>query len=219
MRCASAAARLHGLSAAADIVSIMTDLRVLHRRALQVSADIVGRVGPDRLGLPTPCAEWDLGQLLAHMVGQNLGFAAAARGERNGVEAFAPVPVADDPAGRYAASAARLAEAFAAPGFEQRDLWLAEIRGGGFYPAQTAVGFHLVDTVAHGWDVARSLGLAVSFDDEVLEAALVISLAIPDGPVREQPGASFRPAVRVGGEADLFERVLGLLGRSPDWKP
>lgn len=197
----------------------MTDLRVLHRRALQVSVDLVDQVGPDRLGLATPCAEWDLGQLLAHMVGQNLGFAAAARGERNGVAAFAPVPVAEDPAARHAASAAELAEAFAAPGFETREVWLAEIRGGGFYPAQTAVGFHLVDSVAHGWDVARSLGLPVSFDDEVLEAALVVSLAIPDGPAREQPGAAFRPAVGIVADADLFERVLALLGRSPDWEP
>lgn len=197
----------------------MTDLRVLHRRALQVSVDVVNQAGLDRLGLPTPCADWDLGQLIAHMTGQNLGFAAAARGERNGAEAFAPIPVADDPAGRHAASAAQLAEAFAAPGFEQRELWLPEIRRGGAFPAQTAVGFHLVDSVAHGWDVARTLGLPVSFDDEVLEAALVMSLAIPDGPAREQPGAPFRPAVGVGREADLFDRVLGLLGRSPDWKP
>ena len=34
-----------------------------------------------------------------------------------------------------------------------------------------------------------------------------------------QPGAPFRPSVRVGGDADLFDRVLGLLGRVPDWKP
>lgn len=184
-----------------------------------MSVDIVNQVTPDHLGLPTPCVEWDLGQLIAHMIGQNLGFAAAANGERNGVEAFAPVEITDDPTGQHADSAARLAEEFSAPDFAERSLWLAEIRGGGFYPAQTAVGFHLVDSVAHGWDVARALDLPVVFDDEVLEAALVISLAIPDGPPREQPGAAFRPSVRVGGDTDLLGRVLALLGRSPDWKP
>jgi uncharacterized protein (TIGR03086 family) len=197
----------------------MTDLRVLHRRALQLSVDVVDRVTPRLLGLPTPCAQWDLGQLVAHMTGQNLGFAAAARGERNGVEAFAPVPDAEDPAARHAASAALLGEAFAAEGFEQRELWLAEIRGGGFYPARSAVGFHLVDSVAHAWDVARALGEAVAFDDEVLEAALGISVAIPDGAAREQPGAAFRPVVAVPAHGTLLDRVLGLLGRSPDWKP
>lgn len=198
----------------------MTDLRVLHRRALQVSVDVVNQVTPDRLGVPTPCSAWDLGQLLAHMTGQNYGFAAAARGERNDVGAFAPRPVDDDPAGLHAASAAELAAAFAADqGAESRELWLPEIRAGGPFPLQTAVGFHLVDSVAHAWDVGRSIDAPVAFDDEVLDAALIISLAIPDGPAREQPGSAFRPGIGVGWESPSLDRILGLLGRSPEWKP
>ena len=196
----------------------MTQLRVLHRRALKVTVDLVNQVTPDLLGRPTPCVAWDLGQLLAHMTGQNHGFAGAARGERNDVSAFAPRPVDDDPVGLHAASAAELAAAFSEPGVSEREFWLPEIRTGKF-PAQTAIGFHLVDSVAHGWDVARSLDVPVSFDDEVLDAALVISLAVPDGPAREQPDAAFRPGVGVPSDAGTFERILGLLGRSPDWKP
>jgi uncharacterized protein (TIGR03086 family) len=195
----------------------MTQVRVLHRRALQVTVDIVNQVTPDRLGLPTPCAAWDLGQLLAHMTGQNHGFAAAARGERNGVDAFGPRPIGGDPAALHAASAAELAEAFAAPGALEGEFWLPEIRSGSF-PANTGIGFHLVDCVAHGWDVARSLDVSVSFDDEVLDAALIISLAVPDGPAREQPGAAFRPGIGVPVDAGVLGRVLGLLGRSPQWK-
>jgi uncharacterized protein (TIGR03086 family) len=81
------------------------------------------------------------------------------------------------------------------------------------------MGFHLVDCVAHGWDVARSLDVPFEFDGEVLDAALVVSLAVPDGPARERPGASFRPGVRVSRDAEPLDRILGLLGRSPDWKP
>ena len=197
----------------------MTDLRLLHRRALQVSVAIVNEVTPDQLGVPTPCSEWDLGQLLAHMTGQNHGFAAAARGERNDAAFFGPRPIDDDPAGLHAASAVDLAAAFAEEGMERRELWLPEIRDGGPFPAQTAVGFHLVDSVAHAWDVARSIDVPVSFDDEVLDAALIISLAIPDGPVRRQPGSAFAPGIGVGWEAPTLERLLGLLGRSPGWKP
>jgi uncharacterized protein (TIGR03086 family) len=198
---------------------IMTDLRVLHRRALRVTVEIVDQVTPDRLGAPTPCTEWDLGQLLAHMTGQNHGFAASARGERTDVGVFAPRPVDADPAGLHATSAEDLAAAFAQEGADRRELWLPEIRDGGLFPAQTAVGFHLVDSVAHGWDVARSIDVPVWFDDEVLDAALVISLAVPDGPERERPGAVFRPGVGVGRDAPTLDRILGLLGRSPDWEP
>ncbi len=191
---------------------------MLHRRALQVSVDVVDQVTPDQLSLPTPCAAWDLGQLLAHMTGQNHGFAAAARGERSDRAVFAPRPVGDEPGPAHARSAADLAAAFAQlePAGE---VWLPEIRDGGSFPAQTAFGFHLVDSVAHGWDVARSIEVPVAFDDEVLDAALVISLAIPDGPARERPGAAFRPGIGIGGEAATFERILGLLGRSPHWAP
>lgn len=197
----------------------MTDLRVLHRRALQATVDVVNRVTPDQLGVPTPCTEWDLGQLLAHMTGQNRGFAASARGERTDAAVFAPLPVDADPALLHAASAADLAAAFAEEGVRLRQLWLPEIRDGGLFPAMTAVGFHLVDSVAHAWDVARSIGVPVSFDGEVLDAALVISLAIPDGPARERPGAAFGPGVGVGRDAPTLDRILGLLGRSPGWSP
>jgi uncharacterized protein (TIGR03086 family) len=208
-----------GLSVGAGSVGIMTDLRVLHRRALQITVDVVNQVTPDQLGIPTPCTEWDLGQLLAHMAGQNHGFAASARGEREDASVFAPRSVAGDPAGLHAASAADLADAFAAEGFERRELWLPEIRDGGPFPVQTAVGFHLVDSVAHAWDVARAIDVPVSFDEEVLDAALIISLAIPDGPLRQQPGAAFGPGIGVGWGAPTLDRVLGLLGRSPQWKP
>jgi uncharacterized protein (TIGR03086 family) len=196
----------------------MTDLRVLHRRALRVSVDVVDRVRPEQLGLPTPCAEWDLGQLLAHMTGQNHGFALAAGGAPTALGDFAPREVAADPAGLHAASAAELAAAFAAPGLLERRIWLPEIRPAAV-PATTAVGFHLVDSVAHAWDVARALDVPVSFDDEVLDAALVIALAVPDGPVRERAGSAFRPGVAVSAAASAFDRILGLLGRSPQWSP
>lgn len=200
-------------------VESMTDLRVLHRRALDVTVEIVNQVTPDQLGVRTPCTEWDLGQLLAHMTGQNHGFAASARGERSDVAVFEPRAVDDDPCGLHAASAADLAAAFAEEGFELRSLWLPEVRDGGPFPIQTGVGFHLVDSVAHAWDVARAIDVPVSFDDEVLDAALIISLAIPDGPVRLKPDAAFAPGIGVGWDAPTFDRILGLLGRTPNWKP
>ena len=38
-----------------------------------------------------------------------------------------------------------------------------------------AIGFHFVDEVVHAWDLAKSIGAPVEFDDEVLETALSIS--------------------------------------------
>lgn len=60
----------------------MVDIREFDQRALKTTHAIVSHVTVDQLEAPTPCGEWTLGQLLAHMVAQNHGFAAAARGER-----------------------------------------------------------------------------------------------------------------------------------------
>jgi uncharacterized protein (TIGR03086 family) len=195
----------------------MDDLLAPHRRVMDVSTRIVEQVRMDQLDLRTPCSEWNLGQLLAHMIGQNHGFAAAADGETSDLSVWADRPVVSDPAKEYAASAGRVIAAFSVDDLYERDFWLPEVRGGVSLPAETSVGFHFVDYVVHSWDVARSIDVPVSFDDEVLTAVLPIAEAVPDGANRAVPGASFRPAIG-GDTSSVFDRVLAVLGRSPDWR-
>lgn len=183
---------------------------------MDVSTAVVGQVRLDQLGVRTPCSEWNLGELLAHMIGQNYGFAAAADGETESLAVWADRPVDSDVEKEYAASAERVVSAFAADDLFERQFWLPEVRGGVTLPAETSVGFHFVDYVVHSWDVARAIGVPVEFDDEVLTAVLPIAEAVPDGDNRKVPGASFRPGLALDG-GDTFDRVLALLGRSPDW--
>ncbi|MDX6330891.1 MAG: hypothetical protein QOI83_3274 [Streptomycetaceae bacterium] len=84
-------------------------------------------------------------------------------------------------------------------------------------PARTAIGFHFVDTVVHGWDVARSIGVEAEFDADLLAAVLPIAEAVPGGAARERAGSAFRPGVQAGEDAGLLDRVLALLGRDPGW--
>jgi uncharacterized protein (TIGR03086 family) len=192
------------------------DLRDPHRLVMRASTEIVAQVSADQLTLRTPCSEWDLGQLLAHMIGQNHGFAAVADGETSDLSVWADRPVRSDPAAEYAASADRVVSAFAADDLLGRDFWLPEIGGGVTLPAPVGISFHFVDYVVHSWDVARSIDVPVSFDDEVLAAVLPIAEQVPDSANRTVPGAAFKPGI----EATIgttFDRVLALLGRSPDW--
>ena len=144
------------------------------------SVAIVDRVTVGQLELATPCTGWTLRRLLAHMIGQNYGFAAAEEGVSQNREAFADRTVGDTPAAEYGASATRVLAAFAAPGLLDGSMYLPEVRGGATLPATTAIGFHLIDYVAHGWDVAKSIGASVGYDREVLLAALRIAAAVPD---------------------------------------
>ena len=192
-----------------------------HRRVLDVSVGVVNQSARSDLGLMTPCAGWALRDLLAHMIGQNYGFAAAAeaaaaetgRAER---AAFADRPVTRDPAAEYAASAEAVVRGFGTDGLLDRSVFLAEIRGGVEVPGAAAVGFHLVDYVAHSWDVAVSLGVTVEFDDDVLQTALQVADAVPAQAKSTAPGAPFAPAVHTTSER-LLDRVLASLGRDPGW--
>lgn len=153
------------------------------------------------------------------MIGQNRGFAAAARGTGPTLDVWADWPVGQDPAGDHRAVSADLLQAFAQPDAATRGWWLAEFSRERPFPPQQAVGFHLLDTMVHGWDVAVSIGVPVEFDDDLTAAVLKVARAVPDGPGRLQPNAAFRPGVPQPDDAAPLPRILAMLGRSPDWSP
>src|SRR4051794_5322837 len=124
----------------------------LDRRSLAVLDKIVTGVTPADLGRPTPCAGWTLADLLRHQVSENHGFAIAAR------DGSAPnwdsAQLGDDPYGAYATSVDAFLDAFSDEAAVSEQLTIGEH---GTFPAQIALAMHLVDTVAHGWDLAKAL--------------------------------------------------------------
>jgi len=182
---------------------------------------IVDQIESDQLSLPTPCAGWDLGQLLAHMIGQNHGFASAARGEAYDPAAWADRPVTDAPGPAFAASADEVVAAFAEEAATQRD-WPFQVGTDRAIPVpgSRAMGFHFIDYVVHAWDVAVSIGVQPRFDADVLAAVLPLAEEVPlDGPSRSGPDAPFAPAIDIKPDEGLLERVLAILGRDPQWTP
>jgi uncharacterized protein (TIGR03086 family) len=195
----------------------INELLVHHRDVIRTSIDLVSHVQADDLGRPTPCAEWTLADLLAHMTAQHRGFAAAARGRGGDPAAWQVRPLGPDPATDYADAAEDVLAAFAEPGLPDREFELPEFQPVSHFPAAQAICFHLIDYVVHGWDVARSLGLDYRLAPEVAAPALQIALSVPDGDNRLTPDAAFRPALATSEDADPLHRILAALGRSPEW--
>ncbi|CAM3178022.1 TIGR03086 family metal-binding protein [Stackebrandtia soli] len=195
----------------------MTDQLDVHRRTMAIAQSVVDQVEVRHLALPTPCAAWNLGELLAHMVGQNHGFAAAARGGAADRALWVDRPVGDDPVGAFRVSVSDVVSAFAEPESVARDWWLAEFSTERRFPAQRAIGFHLLDYLVHAWDVAVTIGAPIAFDPDMEYAVLEVAEAIPDGPGRLDPGAAFRPSIALVRETSTLDRILTLLGRSPSW--
>jgi uncharacterized protein (TIGR03086 family) len=181
------------------------------------TADVVALSKPTDLVRPTPCGEWSLRELLAHMIAQHHGFAAAAEGHGGDLAAWQLDAVGDDAPAAYARAAERVVAAFAVEGVPERAFALPELSPTSTFPGAQAIGFHLVDVVTHGWDVAKSIGVEIELDPETLHAALVVALAVPDSPRRREPGALFRPAVAVPADAPVLDRIVAHLGRSPRW--
>ncbi|MBT2396694.1 TIGR03086 family metal-binding protein [Streptomyces sp. ISL-100] len=190
----------------------------LHAQAVRDSVTLVRRVTRDDLPRPTPCAQWAMSDLLAHMTAQHRGFAAAALGHGQDAAHWTVRPLGDDAAAQYSEAAEQVIAAFATVDTPDRAFALPEFAVTHTFPAAQAVGFHLVDYVVHSWDVARSLGLAYAPGPELLRAALPIARAVPDGASRLAPDSHFRPGLIPAPDASTLTRILMSLGRSPDWQ-
>ncbi|MGW5361893.1 TIGR03086 family metal-binding protein [Actinopolymorpha pittospori] len=193
------------------------DLVDLNRRAVQRCVELVAGVDAAALERPTPCAGWTLGDLLAHMLAQHRGFAAAADGNGRDRAAWEVRPLGPDPAAEYEAAARRVQASFGADGVLDRECWLPEFSEDSPFPGRMALTFHLVDYVVHGWDVAASLGVEADFSPDLVAAAQRIAEQVPTGSVREEPGAAFGPALPAEPTASPMDALLLHLGRNPSW--
>jgi uncharacterized protein (TIGR03086 family) len=180
-------------------------------------ADLVTNVKDDALDRPTPCPAYTLGDLIEHVGGLALAFAAAGRKERN---AYTEMGGAGD-ASRLGAGwreriprdLAALAQTWAEP-----EAWTGMTRIAGDDSPAGVVGLVLADELAvHGWDVARATGQAYACEPDILEAALKFlqMFASPDAPAG--PEVTFGPARILLDEAPLLDRVVGMAGRDPGW--
>lgn len=200
--------------------TIGPNIRPEHKIAVLQSIDLVRGITQADLGLPTPCEGWTLLDLVAHMTVQHRGFAAAARGFGADPEVWHVYSDIDavrtDPVRAYADAAHDVIDTFGADGTPETLFELPGFGAGAVFPGMLAMGFHFVDYVVHGRDVASSLGVPYELPSDVVAAALPLALAVPDGDFRTVAGAPFAPAVQQQGNDD-FAQVLWHLGRRPDW--
>lgn len=190
------------------------DFRAQDRAALELCQQVADRLRPDdHLDQPTPCPPWSVRELLCHMVGQHLRFAAVARGEDP--ESACPVQgpqLGADPAATLRESAEILTKSFAEADQAEHVL-LPEI--GRPVPLGVLISFHFLDFVVHGWDLAVSIGAPFDPPAEMSDLASQVGQVIPDA--SREPGGSFAAKVPIGEDADALARLLGLAGRDPDW--
>jgi uncharacterized protein (TIGR03086 family) len=203
------------------------DVIALNRIAVETTVEIAASITSESLARPTPCAGWAVRELLGHMTGQHLGFAAAATGKPTALEDFAPVPIDGDPIAVYRLAADDVLAAFAEDGVLTRAFHLPEISPVQTFPGRVAIGFHLLDYVVHAWDLARGLDVPLDLDPALTGITLAIARQVPAGDARTKPGAAFQPVLAdpagpagsSGSAGSALDQALRLLGRDPAWTP
>ena len=106
--------------------------------AVRATVALTALISPADLARPTPCAEWDLRALLAHMTAQHRGFAAAAVGRGADASVWLPDLQDQEPIPRYAQSAADVISAFRPDDVLDRGFHLPELSDRPL-PARTAM--------------------------------------------------------------------------------
>jgi uncharacterized protein (TIGR03086 family) len=168
---------------------------------------LVGGVRDDQLDGPTPCREWTLAQLLAHVHQFATVFTANATKSP-------PPPVDGLPDDWRSVMPRELGELAAA--WRDPAAWQGRVSAGGVeMTGEENAVVAIEELVVHGWDVAAASGQPFEPAEESL-ARVESFLDIFAAPLASGQGP-YGPRVETTDEASRFERYLGAAGRNPAW--
>jgi uncharacterized protein (TIGR03086 family) len=186
----------------------MSTLLEQYDHALHEFDSRVSLIGDDQWLAPTPCTEWTVRDLVAHMVDECRwvpyllgGGSPAAAGDR-----FSGDPLGDDPKGAWRERSTASRQALAADGALDRTVIVSY----GEISARDYLWQLTVDLTVHAWDLARGIGA-----DDQLDHELVRRIHAETEKDTDSLAGSglFDPPVHVPAHADLQARMLGLFGR------
>ena len=185
----------------------MVDTQALDE-ALHTTGEILAGVRPSQYKLQTPCPDYDVDNLVNHIVGWGAAFADGANGVKPEVD-VATFKAGYDPAGEYQAAAKRIADAFH-HGAADRDIDL----GNGPSPGSMIFGVIMMESIGHGWDLATATDQPTPYSKRSIAAAKAAALASLK-PEYRGLDKSFGDIVKVPDDAPPLDELIGLLGRTP----
>ncbi|MBB6033891.1 TIGR03086 family metal-binding protein [Phytomonospora endophytica] len=179
-------------------------------RALDQAGEVLAGVEPGQAALPTPCASWNVRDLVEHLVDEVGQFAAVTAGGTRGPNR--PL-TGDDWTAAYREQADALLAAWRSPGAFDRVI----VFPFGELPAAWTIDQQVAELVIHAWDLAKASGQPTELDRELGEHVLGWAPGVLTGEVRgsEADGMHIGPEVAVDAEAPLYDRLAALGGRDP----
>ena len=181
----------------------------LLERSLAYALGSVAAVVPGSLGRATPCAQWDLGELLCHLDDSvdalYEGVASGSIGLRRGQDAADPVCAFRERAGALLGA---WAVASGAPPCDG----VAVAVGGRALELGLLAAVGAVEIAVHGWDVAQASGRPRPLPPSLAADLFPVAQCIVADTDR---GVRFAEPVGVPARACPGDRLVAFLGRRP----
>jgi uncharacterized protein (TIGR03086 family) len=181
-----------------------------YTRAVDSFVDKVNQVRPGQWTMPTPCSDWNVRQLVNHIVSEQLwsaplfeGTTIADVGDRLDGDLLG-----DDPQARAAEAGTTAKQAVLADGAMGMTVHLSF----GDTPAEEYVAQLLADHVIHGWDLAVAIGADRTLDPE---AVAFLTAWFAEREALYRGGGAIGPRVEVPAEASDQDRLIAAFGRDP----
>jgi uncharacterized protein (TIGR03086 family) len=184
-------------------------------RACRSTATVLEMVRSTDLDRPTPCASWNVRDVINHIVGGTGFFAELAEnGAATGHGDDADCTAADF-AATFRREADRLVAAFRAPGAMTKLMKLPI----GELPGSVCVWIAAGDIFTHGWDLAKATGQPTDLESDVAARLLIqIEPILPDDMRGPDGEAAFGPRVEIASSAPAADRLAAFEGRHwPSW--
>ncbi|AHH17341.1 hypothetical protein NONO_c25460 [Nocardia nova SH22a] len=183
----------------------MSELLRLDAMALALIGGDVAALDDADLAAPTPCAGWNVADLIAHMNERHEAVNVSVLGTS--------VESVDDPREAFAHITARWIAAM------ERSGGTVVLPRSGPLATEKVLGVHLVDMLTHRWDLARALDRPCPVPARLLTAALPVARAITaPGSSFNGPGGVYRPSLAEDDARPALDNIVALLGRDPDWR-
>jgi uncharacterized protein (TIGR03086 family) len=186
-------------------------------RAQRAFGERVHAVREDQWGAPTPDDEWNVTDLVRHLVEEHRWAAPLLHGHdldsaAKIVEGSRTLPteggVGANVAEEWDEAATESANAFSEDGALDRTITLSR----GPTPATDYVREMIFDLIVHGWDLQTAIGYEGELPQDVVE--FVYSVAKDFGDLSST--GMFRGAVQVDDNAPVLDRLVALTGRTPN---
>jgi uncharacterized protein (TIGR03086 family) len=177
-----------------------------YRRAIDGLNAVVDAMPADKWSAPSPCPDWTAAHVIGHVIGGTQMISTVKTGEAPNYDPMANA--GDDPAASYAAA---------------RDVALSTLTDEhlsktvqgplGEMPLDQLVGMILTnDVLIHTWDLAKTAGIDVKLDPQLVEDAYN-GLQPIDAMVRSDQ--VFGPKVDPPADADMQTKLICFTGRTP----